>query len=150
MVLEQGSRFDLLSNHNVARYCSQRRMGDDGLPLEAAFFLRDNEDYLSTNWLEHFDPSDRAPQLAGVRQSLIDKGRTVSRNAFFAVLNVGVSVAYCKGKLGLDIRFTVLGETHDPSHAGIFGTRLSTEKECADAAGALAKCVAQHEVYPAV
>ncbi len=80
---------------------------------------------------------------AGVRKALTDKGFQVSRGAAFAVLNVGAATAACKSELNLDIQVIALGETHDPSHAGIFGyTEHNT-----DAAATLARQV--REVYPA-
>ena len=107
--------------------------------------LRPGEEYLSTNWLEHFHPADRDLQLAGVRQALRDKGRGVRRTAFFLVLNAGDAVDQCRQKLNLEIRFVPLGERHDPSHTGIYGMVGNESK----AAQLLAQAVSPGEVYPA-
>ena len=113
--------------------------------MEEAFLLRAGEEYLSTNWLEHFHPADRDLQLAGVRQTLRDKGFRVAHTGHFGVLNVGDAVDRCRQNLNLEIRFVNLAEPHDLSHTGIYG--LAADK--ARAAQALAQAVNPAEVYPA-
>lgn len=138
-------RRPLTDSHHVARYCRPRHIGSDGQPVPTAFLIRSGETYLSTNWLERFHNSDRQTQIAGVRQALADKGFRVSRAGMFAVLNVGAAVNACKTALDLDITVIALGESHDPSHAGIFGyTEYDT-----NAADLLAKSVSPKEIYPA-
>ena len=101
----------LLEHHHVARYCRGRDMAN-GIPRENAFRLRPGEEYLSTNWLEHFHDADRQAQIAGVRQALSDKGFRVRSSAVFAVLNVGAATTACKNDLSLDIQIAALGEAH--------------------------------------
>lgn len=113
-------RRELSGPHHVARHCRRRDIAD-GIVARSAFLLRPGEEYLSTNWLEHFHESDRPTQITGVQRALTDKGFHVRRNAAFAVLNVGITIAACKNVLNLDIQIVELGESHDPSHAGIFG-----------------------------
>ena len=145
MVQGEPGRRALGPSHNVARYCRPRDVRDDGAVSPAAFELRPGEAYLSTNWLEYFHDSDRPTQIAGVRQALTDKGFQVRRAARFAVLNVGVAVAACSDQLNLAIQFVVLGESHDPSHTGIYGYTASH----ALAAAALAESVSPNEIHPA-
>ena len=64
----------LSHSHHVARYCRRRHLRSDGRPLRDAFLLRLGEEYLSTNWLEHFHDSDRPAQIVGVSRALTDKG----------------------------------------------------------------------------
>ena len=143
MVQGRSTGIELAYSHHVARYCRRRRLRSDGRPLRDAFLLRFGEEYLSTNWMEYFRDSERLAQIAGVLQSLVDKGFRASRTASFAVLNVGAAITTCKNDSDLDIQIIALGETHDPSHAGIFGyTEHNT-----DAAATLARQV--REVYPA-
>ena len=113
--------------------------------LGEAFLLRPGEEYLSANWLEHFHADHRAAQLAGVRRTLLAKGRNIPRTSFFAVLNVGAAVERCRQELNLEIRFVVLGERRDPSHAGILGL----PEEAEETARVLAQAVGPAEVYPA-
>lgn len=149
MVFEQDAQRELSSSHSVARYCSKRRLGDDGLPLEEAFRLRVDEVYVSTNWLECFHNSDRPFQIDCVRQSLIAKGFSVRPSARFAVLNVGTATAVCKNSLNLDIKFVLLDELDDPSHTGIYGLDLADDETQGLAAQVLAQSVLPAEVYPA-
>ena len=142
----------LSSNHNVARYCGPKSLrGTDGLPSRDAFLLRtihgNLEEYLSTNWLEHFHQSERPIQLAGVRQSL-SRNLTLSRNGKLAVLNIGASTALCKSKAQVDIQFRTTGEPDDPSHTGIYGYNKPTRN--AKVATVLADAVKANEVYPAL
>ena len=146
--MAQDTQRELLPSDNVARYCSPRHLGGDGLPLEAAFHLRDSENYVSTNWLEHFHPADRPFQLDCLRQSLKRK-LNIGRNARLAVLNVETAVVACKSKLSLDIRFITLDDPDDPSHTGIYGMAALTAEDKASAATALAKSVKPDAVYPA-
>ena len=145
MVQGRSASIELSQSHHVARYCRRRHLRSDGRPLRDAFLLRPGEEYLSTNWLEHFHDSDRQTQIAGVQQALTDKDFRVRRNAAFAVLNVGVATTVCKHDLNLDIQITTLGEAHDPSHSGIFGYTADDT----DVAGLLARQVNPGEVYPA-
>ena len=143
MVQSRATGIDLTHSHHVARYCRRRHLRPDGRPLRDAFLLRTGEEYLSTNWLEHFHDSDRRSQISGVRQALADKGFRVSAAGAFAVLNVGDATDACRAELNRIIQFTALGEPHDPSHTGIFGYTMADT----DTAAVLAKTV--QEVHPA-
>ena len=131
---------DLGPDHHVARYCSPRNIAA-GIPSYEAFLLRLDEAFLSTNWLEYFHDSDRQFQMSGIRQALSGKGFRVSRNGRFAVLNVGYSINRVRR---VALRFTLLGQARDPSHAGIFGY-LPID---ADIALLLSESV--RETYPAI
>ena len=130
---------NLSFEHNVARYCAPRNIVD-GRPIPEAFDLRAGETFLSTNWLEHFHPSDRQLQISGVRRALEGKGFRVNRNGGFAVLNVGVAT---QAVSSAGLKFVPLGQTSDPSHVGVFGI----PENRADIAVALAKSV--RELHPA-
>ena len=125
--------------HNVARYCGPRRIAN-GVPLYDAFLLRDGESFLSANWLEYFHPSDRQFQMSGVRNTLANKGFRINSNGGFAVLNVGITTQQIRRAR---LRFALLGQTSDPSHAGIFGYRYGDT----DTAKALVRLV--REMHPA-
>ena len=97
---------------------------------------------MSTNWLEYFHPSGRQLQISRVRGTLEAKGFRVNRNGGFAVLNVGDATKVV-GYVGLSV--LLLGQSNDPSHAGIFGI----PKGDADIAVALGKSVRElHPAYP--
>ena len=74
----------------------------------------------------------------------MDKGRTVARSAYFAVLNVGLSIEMCQQEVGLLVEFRNLGEGRDPSYTGIFGMVNNRSL----AAHTLAESVNPTEVYP--
>ena len=112
----------------------------DGIPLADAFILRVGERFLSANWLEHFHPSDRQSQISGGRNALENRGFRISSNGRFAVLNVGVTTQQISS---VRLRFVLLGQARDPSHAGIFGYDHSDT----DTAKALVKLV--QGMYPA-
>ena len=133
--------------HNVTRQCRKRDMEEDGTPSADAFLLREqkNELYLSTNWLEYFDPSDRRVQISGVIQSLKRKGRTVKRSESFSVINVGAATIHCRRQCKLTIVFRSLNEINDPSHSGIYGYT----KHNAKVALLLARLVSRSDVYHA-
>ena len=145
MVHGQIGRHELPQTHHVARHCRRRDIAADGVVEEGAFRLRPGEEYLSTNWLEYFHDSHRLLQIVGVRQALVDKGFRVRPTASFAILNVGAAVARCSNTLNLDIQFIALGESHDPSHTGVFGYTAQS----AVVAALLAASVDPSEVYPA-
>ena len=144
--MESGCTEQNLSNiHNVARQCRKRDMEEDGTPSADAFLLRaeKNELYLSTNWLEYFDPNDRQTQISSVIQSLQRKGRTVKRSESFSVINVGEATIQCKRQYKLTIFFRNLNELNDPSHSGIYGYT----KHNAKVALLLARLVSPSDVY---
>ena len=143
MVQGRPGRRELAPSHHVARYCRPRDVRDDGAVSPAAFELRPGEAYLSTNWLEYFHDSDRQSQISGVRRALADKGFRIRPSAAFAVLNVGEATTACQTDLNGNIRFIALGESHDPSHTGIFGYTMDDT----NIAAVLAKMV--REVHPA-
>lgn len=131
---------NLSFEHNVARYCAPRNIVN-GRPIPDAFNLRPGEAFLSTNWLEYFHPLDRQLQIPSVRRALEGKGFRVNRNGGFAVLNVGNAT---QAVSGASLSFVLLGQTSDPSHAGVFGI----SEDDADFAVALAKSV--RELHPAL
>jgi hypothetical protein len=75
---------------HVARHCGGATIHEGGTVNGTAFRLwRGKEDYLSVNWLEFLDSSDRNSQLAALREAFRAKNFKLGKNARFAVLNVG-------------------------------------------------------------
>ena len=77
---------------HIARYCGGSQVKPDGTISGAAFRLRKRsgqpELYLSVNWLEHLNKSDRGAEIDEIRRVLSQKLKLGSR-ARIAVLNVG-------------------------------------------------------------
>ena len=133
--------------HHVARYCRPRWVVQ-GIVSRDAFLLREEEDFLSTNWLEYFHNSDRPLQISGVRVSLGQKFR-LDPNGRFAVLNTGEAANRVERSQGVRLSFQVLGQASDPSHAGIFGYGSTTvDSNANDIALILARSV--RELHPAL
>ena len=133
--------------HHVARYCRPRWIVNGAVSRDA-FLLREGEPYLSTNWLEHFHSSDRQAQMPGIRAALASKFR-IDADGRFAILNVGQTAYRSLRFCNVPLRFQVLGQTHDPSHTGIFGYGAATvDPKGNDVAQSLAASVL--ELYPAV
>lgn len=54
------TRTEPRDDHHVVRYCPLRVLDNDGRPTLVAFDLRDDESYLSVNWLEYFRDTQRS------------------------------------------------------------------------------------------
>lgn len=80
-------------------------------------------------------------QLSGVRATLEGKGFDVRAGGRFAVINIELASQIVQK---VELRFFLLGQANDPSHAGIFGYTSSD----IDVAGDLAESV--RELYPAI
>ena len=115
----------LLPEHNVARYCRPRWMVS-GIVSRDAFLPRDGESFLSINWLEHFDQSDRVVQVTGVRAALAAKNFRVHPKGRFAILNVGVASQRVRQFQNLRLLFQVLGRLTIPRTLAFSGTALQT------------------------
>ena len=106
---------------HVARYCKPSAVGQDGIPLPAAFELRPKkEDYLSVNWLEFLDASDIEAAVAHVRTVFPKKGYRVKPSGRFAVLEVGEVKAAISAMTGT-ARVEHRRRDDDESHSGVFG-----------------------------
>ena len=148
MVSGQPQNRALPPGDSVARYCRPRALLPDGRPARAAFMLRPGEEYLSANWLEYFHDSDRAVQIAGVRQALAGKGFQLRRNARLAVLNTGDAIAASRNSLGIPLQFVALAEATDPSHTAIYYGD-DPQNHSAAVAALLAVLVPPSRMYPA-
>jgi hypothetical protein len=131
------------SDH-VGRYCKASTV-ENGEISAAAFMLRETEEYLSVNWLEELNRSDRAIQIRDLRSLYATKLR-VGTAARIAVLNVGALRAKVEGESPDSRLLRVLHEPEepdDPSHAGIYDVSHDDE--------IIAELIAQTvlEKYPA-
>lgn len=131
---------------NVARLCGGSHLDPEtGKPAPGAFMLREDESYLSVNWLEYFAQHSHEDRLSEIRQALASK-RTVGKTAILALLNVGLAIR----QVGNNPLLTFTHEPIEPpeqpvdqSHSGINNIR-SFEQEVAEK---LSHAV--HEVCPA-
>ncbi len=110
------------SDH-VSRYCKPRSLSPStGLPTGASFMLRDDETYLSVNWLEYLKKTSRVQEIEEVRR-IFAKKFNVASTGMFAVVNVGNTRNFVKNESNdsRQLQFIHEPEDNDPSHSGIHG-----------------------------
>jgi hypothetical protein len=119
---------------HVARYCGGASIHEDGRIDGGVFRLRKldgkPEPYLSVNWLEYLEPSDRAKQLDALRTTFQQKPRfKVGSSARFAVHNVGDLRAYVRANSPDQRELSVLHEPDldDASHCGVYGLAMDDD-----------------------
>ena len=108
----------LCSDSHVARYCLYSKHSDER-PMPAAFELRGNEEFLSSNWIEYFDMHDLESNLNKVRDEF-EKHHSMKKNGRFAVLNVGDVKNIIEFEHGTKLRIEDLEEEDYPAHAGVW------------------------------
>lgn len=118
------------------------------MPMPAAFYPRNGEEYLSVNWLEFLDAEVRGAAIRQVRECLCNKGFGIGASAKFVSLEVGA----IKEKLD-ELSNGCSAVTHqpcedDPSHSGIFGVPAEDAGMLA-AAAALCMLVSPGDVFSA-
>ncbi|MCE2540565.1 MAG: hypothetical protein J4G16_09285 [Acidobacteria bacterium] len=140
------SAIELPDADHVSRYCKPTAVGQDGLPMTAAFELRPGEDHLSVNWLEYFGAQVPEAAIERVRNAFQAKGYRLGRNGRFAALTVGAVKTAVSETVDGPVRIEHLPVDADDSHSGIFG--YTTD----DLAVAVSiKALVSHEsVFPAV
>ena len=131
---------------HVSRYCKPAAVGQDGLPIAAAFELRPGEDHLSVNWLEYFGAPNHEAAVDRVRNAFQAKGYRLSRNGRFAALNVGAVKAAVSETVDGPARIEHLPVNDDESHSGILGYAADDLA----VAVAIKVLVSAENVFPAV
>lgn len=133
---------EISDDDHVTRYCKGNHIGTDGIPLPAAFELRDTDKYLSVNWLEYFGTSDVEENLTHVRKEFI-KHHSIATNARFAILNVKEIKSTIKKEFEIMLSIQDLQEEDNPSHASIEGY---TNDE--DVLNTLSSIIEKDDMYP--
>ena len=114
--------------------------------MATAFALRQDDTYLSVNWLEYFGEADVGAAVNMTRGVFRRKGYEVRPNGRFAVLGVGRAKMAGLLSLGRELRIERQPLPEDPSHSGIYGYApddLAVQVE-------LQALVSPSDVYPAV
>ncbi len=112
----------LCSDSHVARYCSATRLNGNNLPMPAAFEFRDDENFLSSNWIEYFGMPDLERGMKKVREEF-GRHHSTTTNGRFAVLNVGDAKKTINSEHDNELRIEDLQEEDYPSHTGIWFPR---------------------------
>jgi hypothetical protein len=109
------------SDH-VARYCKGTSISNGEIQA-TAFMMRETDQYLSVNWMEVLNRSDRLSEICELQLLYSRKFNRVGATARIAVLNVGAVRAKIKIETSGEhlLPITHEPETDDPSHAGIYG-----------------------------
>lgn len=113
---------------HISRLCPPKSITEEGEIEASAFFLRDNEEGLSVNWLECLGCGSREEEIDAIRDLYSKKFSRVSVKAKITVLNVG-AVHHKVLMESLDTRnLEFLHEPEDspvldPSHCAIYNLR---------------------------
>ncbi len=134
------------NDDHVSRYCKPSVINSIGQPMASAFSPRQDETYLSVNWLEYFGHPDLDVAIDRVRAVFQKKDYRVVRNGRFAVLNVGAVKTAAHEATGPALQVEHLPSNVDGSHAGILG--YSAEDFAI--ATELAALVGSKDLHPAV
>ena len=123
----------LPEDDHVSRYCKPTSVDRQGLPMAAAFRLRQGEEYLSVNWVEYLGAPDLPAAVERIRDVFRRKNYALRANGRFALLQVGDAKTAVHEGVGYALRFDHLPLDNDQSHTGVFGY---TADDLAVAAGA--------------
>ena len=135
----------------IARYCRPSSVINN-LVRSSAFKIRNNENYLSANWIPK--AIDTNMGLEQIRSILLHKNFDVTTNGRFVVFNTGVIKSYVYELTGVKITICHKPSSEDPTHVGILPNESDgaddTQKLMPDIALALFKFTRQHPhtVYP--
>lgn len=136
---------DIGDADHVARYCSPRKLEEDGTPAPGAFKLRDSDNCcLSVNWLEYFEAQSIDDNISYARRELCQLD--LKKNGRLAVLNVGMAKRATKTTNKVDI--SVRRDPHNGyrSHACIGGYPANDN----EVATTLSEMVGEGNMYSAI
>ena len=135
----------LCDDDHVSRYCKPSAVDDNTLmPMAAAFELREDEEYLSVNWIECFEELNLIAAINKVQWTLQNKDLSIRSNGRFAVLGVKEIKAAISNVTRRVSRIEHMPETDDCSHCGVFGYSASD----LEVASEIALQLAIQNVYP--
>lgn len=137
------SRGRIHESHHVARWCSTSRVDPEtNWPKVSAFYLREDEDDLSTNWLG-FYCSDRKEAVGRIRDN---PPMPLTVGGRFVVLNVGQALDAVASKGASSPRVTHTPEDENPSHASFWWESIKDDHQFM--AAELLVLVTSDDIYP--
>lgn len=114
---------------NIARFCRSMQV-IEGEIQATAFMLRQGVDeYLSVNWLEFLQCSDRESEIREI-QKIYSETFSVSQSARIAILNVGEMSNIVRTESPDNRNIDVLHEPilgGDQSHSGVYNLKQDNE-----------------------
>ena len=102
---------------HISRYCAPKN-APDGQPTGASFMLRQDEEFLSVNWMEHFGDIGQEAQLTEIRESIT---LSLAASGIFAVLNVGEIINQVQRNSERELAVLHEPTPDDLSHSGVHG-----------------------------
>ena len=113
-------------NH-IARFCRPMQ-APEGQIQATAFMLREVDRYLSINWLEFLNCSNRENEITKLR-TIYSETFTVGARAKIAVLNVGEvrKKVLTESPDGRNLEVLHDPAMNDPSHSGIYNLKQDDE-----------------------
>ncbi len=135
-------------DHHISRLAQPGKC-IDGRVTAAAFRLRDDETYLSVNWLESLGLPTRTTQIQAI-QSVLGSKLSLRPSARIAVLNVGKTRNHVTESSGLELEVLHQPEPDDPSHSGIHGLLTKNDPRALWIETLIANTIEIEDVYPAV
>lgn len=111
----------LPNEDHVVRYCRPTCVDQNDIPTPAAFYLRDDEAYLSVNWLEYFGLPSTHDAIGKIRESFIARSFRLGKGAKFASLQIDDIKRILHKHKRPRLSFTHQPLEKNCSHSGIFG-----------------------------
>ena len=113
---------------HIARYCRPTQ-APGGVIQASAFFLREDEESLSVNWLEFFSCPNRESEIAKLRNIYFAKLKRIAAGARIAVLKVGVirQKVLMESQDRRNLKVLHNPEVNDPSHSEIYNLKPDYE-----------------------
>lgn len=134
---------DLEDDSHVVRYARPSALREDGTVSGEVFQLRDQEPYLSVNWLEYFEGCSKEQQLREVIQLI---RLELKATGHLAKVHVSSTIHHVQERLD-DLRIVhcplEADEKYkaDPSHSGIVGLPPAGSPEAELIGDLIAQCV---------
>lgn len=115
---------------HIVRFCKPMQ-APEGQIQATAFMLRPVDKYLSVNWLEYLNCSNRDHEINEIRNVYSEK-LNVGARAKIAVLNVGEVcekvLTESPDKRNIEVLHEPIeNDVHDPSHSGIYNLKQDDE-----------------------
>ncbi|MCY3630964.1 MAG: hypothetical protein OXI05_10745 [Bacteroidota bacterium] len=95
--------------------------------MASAFALKDNEEFLSVNWIEYFKGLSKEQAIDRVRDAFRKKNYRIKRSGRFALLKVREVKTVISDLSPSPFKIEHQPEENDPSHSGISGYTASDE-----------------------
>ena len=104
---------------HISRYCPPKTT-INGQPTRTSFMLKhkQNEEFLSVNWMEYFGDVGMDAQIDKIRESI---ELSLAASGLFTVLNVGEIIDQVRRNSERQLSVLYEPTPGDPSHSGIYG-----------------------------